>query len=142
MIYHITDDLLREGALQPVLITGPRKFSCEANSIHGFENALTHAGLSLLPDSIIQTNLSREDGFRKATQLLRRRIPSAIITTSESLASGIIEGLTLHGYSQEQIPVYTLGEEHWNYHTHSFASFSSARPAIRLGQTAANLLLQ
>lgn len=142
MVYQITADLLRENSLQPVLITGPQKFSCEANSIHGFENALSHAGLVLLPDSIIQTNLSREDGFRKTTQLLRRRIPSAIITTSESLASGIIEGLTLHGYSQEQIPVYTLGEEHWNYHTHSFASFSSARPAIRLGQTAANLLLQ
>lgn len=141
MIHRITSNLLAQGLRRLILISGPDRFECEANCIQGFRTAMAQAGFIPPSKTVIQTNLSREDAFRKTTQLLRLKTPDAIVTTSESLASGVIEGLTVHGYSSDAIPVLTLGEEHWNYHTHSFASGSAPRPAIKLGQTAANLLL-
>ena len=86
--------------------------------------------------------MSKEDAFRKTINLLKYRKPDVIATTSESLATGIIEGITILGYTIQDIPVFTLSEEHWNTHTHSFASDSTARTAIKLGQTASRLLTE
>ncbi len=152
---HVSIRLLKKGFHHLLLVTGPDRFTCEANAIRGFQKGLAHTGMQAdvaflspkaLPPSpttakILQTNLSRDDAFRKTTLLLSAEKPDAIVTTSESLASGVIESLLLHGYTPQDIPVISLGEEHWNYHTHSFASESIPRPAIKLGQTAAELLL-
>ena len=74
--------------------------------------------------------MGKEDAFRKTLQLLKRKKPDAIVTTSESLALGIIEGIRLIGYTTVDIPIFTLGEQHWNLHTHSFATNSLVRPAL------------
>ena len=142
MIRKITTDLLAENLRRILLISGPRKFECEEACMLGFRDALVQSNVPISYGKTLQTNLSREDAFRKTTQILRQMVPDAIITTSESLASGTIEGLMIHGFTPADIPVLTLGEEHWNYHTHSFASCSAPRPAIRLGQKAAGLLLE
>lgn len=142
VICQITAQLLEQGFRQIFLVCGPKAFACEAGCIRGFEEAFQSLGLTLPPSRILQTNLSREDAFRKTIQLLRRENPQALVAASESVASGAIEALTLLGYSTRDIPVLTLGEEHWNLRTHSFASASAPRPAIRLGQTAATLLLE
>ena len=86
--------------------------------------------------------MSKEDAFRKTIRLLKNHYPDAIVATSQSLAAGIIEGITILGYTIQNIPVFTLGEEHWNLHTHSFASGSTVRPAMKLGQLAAKLLTE
>lgn len=141
MIQQLTEQLLAQKYTQIFLVSGPRAFECEANCIHGFFDSLKNNGLLPDPSLLIQTNLSKEDSFRKTIQLLHSKIPEAIIATSESLAVGVIEALTILGHSPEDIPVLALGEEHWNLYTHSFASGSLVRPAIKLGQTAASLLL-
>ena len=141
IINTMTANLLNHDSVNLILMTGPDKFDCEANCIGGFRNAYIQK--NLLPDSgsLIQTNLSKEDAFRKTIQLLKTRKPDAIITSSESIATGIIEGLQFIGYSTNDIPVLTLGEEHWNLYTHSFANISASRPAMKLGQTASSLLI-
>jgi len=142
IINNMTSSLLMQGYKDLILMTGPEKFDCEANCIDGFKNAFQQR--NMIPDSnaYIKTDLSKEDAFRKTIQLLKTRKPEAIITTSESISTGIIEGLRIIGFSTKDIPVLTLGEEHWNLHTHSFANISAARPAIKLGQTASNLLIE
>ncbi len=142
MIQRITERLLEQEYTQIFLVSGPDAFECESNCIQGFFDSLESNGFLPDPSFLIQTNLSKEDSFRKTIQLLHSKTPEAIIATSESLAVGIIEALTILGYSPEDIPVLTLGEEHWNLYTHSFASGSIVRPAIKLGQTAATLLLE
>ena len=142
IINNMTSSLLMQGYKDLILMTGPEKFDCEANCIEGFKNAFQQR--NTVPDlnAYIKTDLSKEDAFRKTIQLLKTRKPEAIITTSESISTGIIEGLRIIGFSTTDIPVLTLGEEHWNLHTHSFANISAARPAIKLGQTASNLLIE
>ncbi len=110
--------------------------------MRGFSDAYKNYGMNLDEKYFIQTELSKEDAFRKTIKLLNAEIPEVIVTTSESLTAGVIEGITILGYTTDDIPVFTLGEEHWNLHTHSFSSGSTVRPAIKLGQTASRLLIE
>lgn len=130
----VSSSLLKLGLKNPALLVGPEKFSCEASSICGFRKNFPNG-------AIISVSLEKEDAFRKTTRLLKGPLPDAILATSELTATGIVEAMAVLGFSQKQIPVITLGEEHWNRHTHSFAFCSINRPAIRLGSKAAIQLL-
>ncbi len=132
--------LLEEGHREICLVSGPEKYSCEAECVQGFQNAYQENGMVAENSMVVKTDMSKEDAFRKTINLLKSKRPEVIVTTSESLASGIIEGMTILGYSIENIPVITLSEERWNSHTHSFASRSVVRTVIKLGQTASRIL--
>lgn len=142
IIKSMTCDLLDNNYKNIYLMSGPPKFECETNCINGFCDALAQCDISASPSALLKTNMSKEDAFRTTIKLLKFDIPDAIVATSESISAGIIEGLNILGYGTGAIPVLTLGEEHWNLHTHSFASSSAARPAMKLGQTASKLLLE
>jgi multiple sugar transport system substrate-binding protein len=142
VIRQMTTHLLEMNYKKIYLMTGPSEFECEESCIRGFVDAHIEAGKLLDTNALIQTELNKEDAFRKITILLKNDLPEIIIATSESTTTGIIEGLHLLGHNTKNIPVITLGEEHWNKYTHSFATFSTARPAIKMGGTAAKLLIE
>jgi multiple sugar transport system substrate-binding protein len=140
-IRQLTSALLLGGFRPVCLLSGPARFTCEESCIAGFRSAHTQASVPLSDGQMIQSPLTKESAFSKTISLLRTKKPGAIVTTSSLLAEGVIEGLHLLGYALDEIPVLTLGEEHWNKFTRTFASFSTSRPAIRAGDTAAQLLL-
>ncbi|MCI6466245.1 MAG: extracellular solute-binding protein [Faecalicatena sp.] len=142
LLKDMVESLLRMDFRRIYLMSGPEKFDCEAACMRGFSDAYKNYGMNLDEKYFIQTELSKEDAFRKTIKLLNAEIPEVIVTTSESLTAGVIEGITILGYTTDDIPVFTLGEEHWNLHTHSFSSGSTVRPAIKLGQTASRLLIE
>lgn len=135
----LTAQFLRRGYGDICLISGSPAYSCERECQDGFRRAHADAGIALREENIIQTELSKEDAFRVVARLLSKRTPDVIFTTQESVATGAVEGLRFLGYSH--IPVITLGEEHWNQYTHSFSQISLARPAIKMGRTAATVLM-
>lgn len=141
-IRYITTSLIEKGHYNLYLFTGPEEYYSEMQCIKGFRHAFKSSDIELKSDAIQTTKLNREDAFRQTVQLLKKDIPDVIITTSETSATGIMEGLQILGYDLNAIPVITLGEEHWNKHTHSFASLSTIRPAIYMGKTAAELLIR
>ena len=67
------------------------------------------AGLKISSYQIIATDLSKEHAFSKMISLLNHDRPQAVITTSESLAVGVLEAMSFLGYSKTQIPIYSLG---------------------------------
>ena len=142
LIRNMVDELLKRKMENIFLLSGPEKFYCELECMKGMRDAFENNGKQNVSDYFIQTNMGKEDAFRKTLQLLKRKKPDAIVTTSESLALGIIEGIRLIGYTTVDIPIFTLGEQHWNLHTHSFATNSLVRPAMNLGKTASKLLLE
>ena len=135
----ITKRLLEQGLTDVTLMAGPESFSCEAACRAGFRRACREAGLE---PSVTGLALNKEDAFRKTTGQFRRKPPQAVLTTSELTATGVLEAIHVLGYSEAGIPVITLGEEHWNKHTHSLAAFSIERPAIHMGSLAAQTLLE
>ncbi|NLC40707.1 MAG: extracellular solute-binding protein [Clostridiaceae bacterium] len=85
--------------------------------------------------------MSKEEAFRRTLQMFRTNKPDAIISTSESITRGIIEAIRLLGFSTDTIPVLSLGEEHWNLYSHTIANVSASRPAMKLGNAAAEILM-
>ena len=140
LLRDMTEALLKSNYEKICLMSGPQNFSCESECQRGFCDAFHNEGLSSEQYDLVYTDMSKEDAFRKTIKYLKHHMPDAIVTTSESSTSGIIEGLTILGYNTDDIPVFTLGEEHWNLHTHSFSSALTVRPAMKLGRTAARLL--
>lgn len=140
-VRQLTAALLARGFRSLCLLAGPEGFSCEDGCAAAFRGAHIQADIPLDPEQFQRTPMTKEAAFSRTVTLLRTHRPDAILTTSSLMATGVIEGLHLLGYTTDEIPVLTLGEEHWNRHTQTFASFSSSRPAIKVGDTAANLLL-
>ncbi len=143
-ILKITKQLLHDKGKNLFLFTGPEKYFCEAECVRGFTTAFTRSGTDISQRQIVTSLISKEDSFRaivNISETLKNNRPDAILTTSENKAKGIIESLIFLGYSQNEIPVITLGEEHWNSLTYSMASLSTRRPAIKLGSSAATILL-
>ncbi len=140
LMKEMTEKLIAAGIDPLVLFSGPERFRCEAECIRGFFDAYAFSGLSTNRRNCITTDMSKEDAFRKTVALLKQQIPRGVVSTSESLAEGIMEGIRVLGYSTDSIPVFTLSEDHWNLHTHSLSSGFSMRRPIQLGRTAAHLL--
>lgn len=140
-IRQLTAELLRRGNTSVFLFSGPEGYSCEDSCVDAFLSAHKQANLPLRPEQVFRSPLTKEAAFSRAVSLLRTCRPDAILTTSSLLAMGVIEGLHLLGFTTDEIPVLTLGEEHWNRYTQNLASFSTSRPAIKVGDTAAKLLL-
>lgn len=141
LIRQITSDLLDKGYRKVYFFSGSREFECEANCAQGFSEAYRSKNLSPEENFWVSTNMTKEDAFRKLLRLMQSTTPDAIVVTSESIACGVVEGLRCLGYTRDEIPVLTLTEEHWNCHTHSFATATGALPAIQLGKTVASVLL-
>lgn len=137
---NLIKNLLADNKKSIHLFTGPKSFFCENECIEGYTEAFNQAGFAVDISKIITNVLNKEKAFQQTINLLKTARPDIIITTSELSTMGVVEALTLLGYKKEDIPVITLGEEHWNRYTHSFASVSTVRPAIQMGETAANLL--
>lgn len=143
-LLELTRTLIADKKNNLFLFTGPEKYYCESECIRGFSTAFEHAATELPKSHVITPLLSKEDTFRAVvsmSSILKKQKPDAILTTSENKAKGIIESLLFLGYSQKDIPVVTLGEEHWNALTYSNASLSTLRPAIKIGSTAASILV-
>ena len=137
----ITTAIIQKKINRPFLFTGSLQFSNEQSFVKGFQDAMRDAGLKISSYQIIATDLSKEHAFSKMISLLNHDRPQAVITTSESLAVGVLEAMSFLGYSKTQIPIYSLGEDKWNIYTRTFSSFSYCRPAINLGKKSAQMLL-
>lgn len=141
ILQSVTTHLLQMGYRNMTLMAGRETFSCEEDSRKGFLQAYDSVLGSREGSRVVHIELNKEDAFRKTTGLLKNAPPEVIIATSELTATGIAEALHVLGRSAQDIAVVTLGEEHWNQHTHSFAAFSVERSAIQLGSQAAAMLL-
>lgn len=141
LVRQITSDLLEKGYRNIYFFSGSPKYECEADCAQGFAEAFRAKRIAMTPDFWISTDMTKEDAFRKVLRLMQNSIPEAIVVTSESITCGVVEGLRCLGFSPDNIPVVTLTEEHWNYHTHSHATATGSRPAIQLGKNAATILL-
>ena len=92
----ITGTLLQKGYLRIVLITGFSHFSSEKDSIDGYCSAFCEQGLCTDGSLILSTDMSKEDAFKNVMPLGLCSI-QAVISTSESIASGVLEAFYVQG---------------------------------------------
>lgn len=139
----ITSALLEKGHRHIALITGFSHFSSEKNSIEGYLQAFRKK--ALVPDTslILETNMTKEDSFKAVLPSLASQPPTAVITTSENIAFGVLEALYLQNLKVPQdIQLITLSEENWNQSTKYPGVLHTSRTAFTLGREAARLLAE
>ena len=132
----LADSLAEAGYTDRIaLFCGNPDFSGESECAEAFRKAFNCREIF-----IYYTNMTKEDSFRIALSTLEATQPNAIITTSENIAHGILEGLKVLDLP---VPlIITFAEETWIETKYFASALHTSRPAFKLGASAASLLLQ
>lgn len=140
--FQVTEMLIKKGYREIALACGPLQFSSERDCINGYRDALLQNGLSLRRELICDCNMSREDSFRSILTNINRRQIDAVIATSDNIASGAMEALSISGMKvPEDLALIIFSEETWNTHSRIRDVLYTSRTAFQLGSSAAGLLL-
>ncbi|HHV99877.1 MAG TPA: extracellular solute-binding protein [Clostridiaceae bacterium] len=140
-IKKIVKSLIENNYKRIGLIVGPEEYYCESECINGYKNAYLEHNLEIDNELILHTNLSKEDAFRVGISMIQSREPDAIITSSESIAKGIIEAAHLRRIKvPEDMLIITLNQEYWNKQGRYPGIIGTARPAMDMGEQASILL--
>ncbi len=141
-VCQLTKQLLERCYRKIALVTGPKHFMAEADSMEGYKKAFTDSHIAVDGSFIWETNMSKEDSFKTALDNWHMEGPEAIITTSEEIALGVLEALHIQNISvTKDVRVITLCQERWNQTSHVPGVIYVPRSAYVLGEKAAALLL-
>jgi DNA-binding LacI/PurR family transcriptional regulator/ABC-type glycerol-3-phosphate transport system substrate-binding protein len=137
------DRLLARGIREIVLVLGPLEYSSEQQCLRAFRDAYKALDLEPVQRFVRVTNFDRESAFREAISVFEGPdIPEAVITSSTRLMEGVLRA---YGFMKSLFPIkpefMTLAEESWTADQDEIPR-QLYRPAIRLGETAAELLLE
>jgi LacI family transcriptional regulator len=92
--YRATRHLLGQGYRRIAHLSGPPHLRPYQNCQQGYEDALREAGLPILPELLVPTNLQPADGARAARQLLALpQPPDAVFAATDQAALGCLEAL-------------------------------------------------
>lgn len=136
----LSRELLVEGRKTPVLVTGPRENSNEADYVAGFLSALGDA--CPLPRELlaVETNFNKESAFSAMVARLRAApAPDVIITTSIPLLAGARQAVSVLELDVKPEFV-SLGEDSWAPAVPGETRIFR-RDSMKMGETAAALLL-
>ncbi len=92
--YRATRHLLGQGYRRIAHLSGPSHLRPYQSRQQGYEDALREAGLPILPELLVPTNLQPADGARAARQLLALPYPpDAVFAATDQAALGCLEVL-------------------------------------------------
>ncbi len=90
----VMQHLVALGHTNIAVVSGPLASSASRGRYEGMLQALAEAGLSLPPGGVAESTLTREDGYRAATRLLKTsRRPTAIACGNDMIALGAVDAV-------------------------------------------------
>ena len=88
----MVDELLKRKMENIFLLSGPEKFYCELECMKGMRDAFENNGKQNVSDYFIQTNMGKEDAFRKTLQLLKRKKRMQLLQHQNRWHWGLLKG--------------------------------------------------
>lgn len=141
--YYLTKKLIDNGYTDIQLMVGHSEFFSERECIRGFTDAHDDLGLEFSPSQVIETRFTKESAFRQTMFKIVENPPQAIITSSNPLAKGVVEGFNLCSINiPNDTCVITLGEESWNESNYLPNLLHTSRTACTLGINAIQVLIK
>ena len=137
----ITEHVLGHGVKNPATVVGPRFSTASAQREKGMVGALQSAGLQVLPEQRIATDLARDGGHRAVKHLLSLPTrPDAILCGSDEISLGVMEALSEHGIETGKDIVVT-GFDGLQHTTSPLIGLTTiVQPLKEIGATAARHL--
>ncbi|MHC1771595.1 MAG: extracellular solute-binding protein [Flexilinea sp.] len=138
----LLSQLLKSGYKKIGLIAGPEQFTCEKECSRAYFDFFTEKKIIPENDLVYHIRSTKEEAFRTAISFLQEKHPQVIISTSQSISTGIEQAASIIGISTEKdLLIITFGQEKWNYHITFNGIINTMRPAHFIGGKAAKLLL-
>ncbi|MGM0502955.1 MAG: LacI family DNA-binding transcriptional regulator [Bacillota bacterium] len=141
--YQATAYLIEQGHEQIACITGPDEFVASRIRLQGYQDALADHNMDCREDLIIHGGFTRESGYQKMQELLKRDISfSAVFVVSDSMAIGAIRALKEAGVAvPEECAV--MGFDGIDLGAYTEPSLTTVRqPAYELGEEAVESLIK
>jgi LacI family transcriptional regulator len=96
--HKLVDHLISAGHKRIGYVGGPSELVIQADRYAGYLDALKAAGLSFIPELVVESNLTRQCGFEAATKLLSlNNPPTAIACVNDLTAVGVLEAAHSRG---------------------------------------------
>jgi LacI family transcriptional regulator len=137
-----TDHLIEQGHERIACITGPSDVTPSRDRVHGYEGALTAAGLEVRTEFIRRGDFHPPSGYCLARELLSLpRPPTAIFACNDLMALGVIRAANELGLSIPQ-EVAIVGFDNIALASYSSPPLTTVAQQTRyMGQLAARLLI-
>lgn len=137
-----TQHLIDLGHVRIGHITGPQGNVLRGERLQGFEQAMSGAGLNVLPDWLFAGNFQMESGYAAALQYLSMsNRPSAMFAANDEMAIGFLSGLREQGLECPR-DISIIGFDDLAVALHYSPPLTTVRqPREKLGQLAAELLI-
>ncbi len=106
---------LKANAIEKVaLLTGSGQLSSEIEFIQGLKSEFSASHNSHITCNIVHTDFSTEDSFRKCIHLLSKQAIQMIISTSDTITSGVFEACKMLGLTPvKDIRIISVAVESW-----------------------------
>jgi DNA-binding LacI/PurR family transcriptional regulator len=138
-----TEHLLRLGHREIVFIGGPAAVPVASQRLAGYQDAMSAAGIPLMPALIRDGGFRAEGGAATAAALVERRVPfTAIVAANDLMAIGAMEELRRRG---RRLPhdVAVVGFDDITFASIVEPSLTTvAQPKYRMGSLAMERLLE
>lgn len=138
-----TEYLIERGLKRIGCLTGPKDHSLSRERLSGFKAAMHDAGLEIVPDWIVATELTAFGGYNATTQMLdTAERPQAVFAFNDLMAMGAYRAVMERGLS---IPddISIVGYDDLEIASYMFPSLTTIRqPSFDLGLEAAEILIR
>ncbi|MCA9735076.1 MAG: LacI family DNA-binding transcriptional regulator [Deferribacteres bacterium] len=136
--------LIERGHKHIAYFAGPENSLNSEQRLHGYEYALSDAGLPVQKKYVLRTGSNFDDGYSIGEHLFSKRgeLPTAVFCYNDLLAIGLIQALQKLGFKiPEDIAV--IGFDNIDFSRFANIPLTTVmNPARELGEKAAKLLLQ
>lgn len=120
-----------------LLLCSAKEYSTEQETTAGFCKD------SFSSVQILYTDGTKENAFQVCLEKLSAPFPQIVLTTSEELASGLLEALRVKNLQAARgITIVSYGEESWTISDQIPGLYHTSRQAAQLGASAVDLLMK
>lgn len=91
--YEVVNYLLKKGKRQIAFIGGSKELNVTIDRMEGYKKALQNCGVSINNCMIEEADFTEHSGYEAMNKILQIQIPSAIVTTDDILAIGVIKAI-------------------------------------------------
>lgn len=90
-MYSVVNRLIQKGHRKIGFIGGHKSLNVTKNRLDGYKRALENSGIAIDDNLIKLGEFTEEDGYREMNEIMDYDLPTAVVTTDDILAFGVIK---------------------------------------------------
>lgn len=113
-MYSVVNNLVQKGKRSIAFIGGAMELNVTRNRLEGYKTALVNCGINVDDELIEEADFSEITGYKSMEKILAKKHPTAVVTTDDLLAFGVlqvlkdkgIDDISVVGFNNTQLAAY------------------------------------